>query len=311
MANTNYLCVIQQTQPSDGNQPIIVQAPMPDAFMFDARSTYDTQLPQGFSKNQPLNLGLALFGTKLSVQALTAQIWSGNQENELSIELEFHTEVDPITDVRDPIVNLLKLTMPSISSSFGLLQQPGPSMDLSQLVGSTGSAITSGATSLGSVASGGFNTLANLGRDVFSQLGSAIGIKPQPGKLNNSATSSNDGANSTIQSNIQQNPSLGTAAYWKSRVKNQISIRIGNYMFFDSVVITNVQQTFSSNFDAQTGLPHHAKVMVGFKPLFMLVQSDLDQLFLNPGSNTTSGQNNYGFSIPSPAQAANAFGFHL
>jgi hypothetical protein len=126
---------------------------------------------------------------------------------------------------------------------------------------------------------------------------------------------------------LQQNPSLGTSAYWKSRIKNQISIRIGNYMFFDSVVITNVQQTFSSNFDAQTGLPHHAKVMVGFKPLFMLVQSDLDQLFLNPNGGTTSGADNFGFSIPNAissvgqnafqaasgaaSKAASSFGFHL
>jgi hypothetical protein len=314
-ANTNYLCVIQQTSTSDGTAPIIVQAPMPDSFMFDAKSTYDMALPQGFSQNKPLNLAMAAFGTKLTVQALTAQIWSGNQEAELSIELEFHTETDPVADVRNPIVNLLKLTMPSISTSFGLLQQPGPSLDLSLLVAGAGTALTSAVSSGVSVVSSLASSASGIVTSAFHQV---TGTAPTAGSLNDSGTSSNDGANSTVPAATTQNPSLGTAAYWKSRVKNQISIRIGNYMFFDSVVITNVQQTFSSNFDAQTGLPHHAKVMVGFKPFFMLVQSDLDALFINPGSNGASSSNStpatssYGFSVPgAPAAASNTFGFSL
>lgn len=71
-------------------------------------------------------------------------------------------------------------------------------------------------------------------------------------------------------------------------------------MFFESVVITRVSITAASNFDAQTGLPHHCRVLVEFKPLFMLTQQDLDTLFVNPGggSGGTPGNNSYGFSLP-------------
>lgn len=281
---------------------------MPDSFAFDAKSTYDMAMPQNFSKNQSINTLLSSFGAKLAVQAMTAQIWSGNTETDLSIELEFHTETDPATDVRAPILNLLKLTMPSINTSFGLLQSPGPSLNLSQLLGNANGQVTP--TSIASSIGSGASSLVQSGGAVLNAL--FTGATPTQGQLNDSSLTSNDGTNSAVPATSQSNPSLGTAAYWKSRTKNSISIRIGNYMFFDSVVITSVQQTFSSNFDAQTGLPHHAKVMVGFKPLFMLLQDDLEQLFVNPTGGSTTGSNNFGFSMPNATPSApSAFGFHL
>src|SRR5258708_372078 len=107
MASSNYLVTIQQ----NSNPAIVIEAPIPDSFAFDVGATYEQMLPQGFTGNKILNTAAALTGTRLAVQALTAQLWAGNTDSELSMELEFHTETDPYYDVRTPIVNLLKLTM--------------------------------------------------------------------------------------------------------------------------------------------------------------------------------------------------------
>jgi hypothetical protein len=124
-------------------------------------------------------------------------------------------------------------------------------------------------------------------------------------------TQTTDGSNSAAVQSITQNPGIGSAAYWKSLVKNPITIWIGNYLKFDSVVVTGVRQTFLSNFDAKTGLPHHARVTVTFKPLFMLTQGDLESLFVNPGANSTPATASASqFSLPSGSGVpqSNSFG---
>ncbi len=296
MSNTSYQVVVQQSTTG-----ISVTAPMPDSFNFDVGASYEQMLPQGFFSNRVLNIAAAAAGTRLAVQAFTAQLWAGNTDTLLSVELHFHTESDPIADVRTPIVNLLKLTMPSISGNTGFLSSPGPSIDWSIAGQAVGSALSQGASAIGGV-------LGSVGSGVVTAISNALGTSSSPGSMTDSNTQVSDGANNTVAKALQQNPSIGTAAYWKSRVKNQISIKVGNYLMFDSVVVTNVSVTFASNFDAQTGLPHDVRVAVTFKPLFMLTQQDLDTLFVNPSSNTTPSGNNFGFTIPgtqTPITASN------
>lgn len=310
MANTNYLVLIQQS-----TSGIAVEAPIPETFAMDLSSTYEQALPQGFVGNKTINMTAAAFGARLSVQALSAQLWSGNNEMDLSVDLEFHTESDPVADVRTPILNLMKLTTPSISTSTGMLSSPGPSLDFSAVANALGT---------------GAGQIVNIGKSVANGAANPSSAVNALGTLANSALASfkqgyqaatggtslvdpnqqvADGSNS-VQKTLATNPSLGSAAYWKTQVKNSISIQIGNYLYFDSVVITRVSNTFMSNFDAQTGLPHNVKVNVAFKPLFMVVQSDLEQIFQNPNGGTTSGNNSYGFSIPSPSSitGGNSFG---
>ena len=268
--NPNYRVTIMKSSgvgiATAANSAIIVEAPLPESLSFDMQSAYSTMLPQGLTGGA-LATGLAAFGIRLAVPALTAQLWQGSSEIQLQLALEFHTESDPVADVQLPIVNLNRLVMPSISTSTGMLQSPGPVVDYTQI---------------GTVAS-------NAGTQLLNTLKNAVSgkVTPTPATLNNTSVNTNDGANSATSKPTAQNPTLGTSQYWKSKVSNQISIRIGNYLYFDSVVITNVQQTFMSNIDAITGLPHHATVNITFKPLFMLTVEDLAQVFI---SNSAPGQ---------------------
>lgn len=274
--NPNYrVTIIGYTPPGvqgAGNH-VLVEAPMPEQFVFDTQSNYSPMLPQGVTEG-PIATALAAFGIRLAVPALTAQLWQGSSEIVLQLALEFHTETDPVADVKTPILNLNRLVMPSINSQTKLLQSPGPSLNFSQLA-----TLSKGATQAGLKA--GATIAGNLG---LTNPGAPI---PQPSSTNNSSINTNSGTGIAVKKSTTQTPDLGSSQYWKTQVANQIQIRIGNYMFFDSVVITNVQQTFMSNIDAITGLPHHATVNVTFKPLFMLTVEDLESVFI---SNSSPGQ---------------------
>jgi len=314
MATPNYIVTIQQ----NSNPAIVIEAPIPDEFAFDVGATYEQMLPQGFTSNSIVNTAAALTGTRLAVQALTAQLWAGNTDSELSMELQFHTETDPVADVRTPIVNLLKLTMPSIDTKSGFLGSPGPQIDFSKAGTIFSDSAATAGNDLGSIIGG---SAAGIESFLGSITGGALGTAPKSSTMTDSNSQVPNSMNNPTAQSLQQNPNLGTAAYWNTMIKNKISISIGNYLYFDSVVITRVSQTFASNFDAQTGLPHHVRVAVAFKPLFMLAQQDLDTLFVNPGGNgSTSGNNSYGFSIPNQSSVAgggsiagggNTFGFTL
>jgi len=291
--NPNYRVTIMQSSgvgiATTGNSAIIVEAPLPETFAFDAQASYATMLPQGLTGGG-IATALAAVGIRLAVPALTAQLWQGSSEIQLQLALEFHTESDPVADVQLPILNLNRLTMPSISSSTGMLQSPGPILDF---------------TTLSTIVSNAKTQLANTYSN--TQNGQ---VTPVPSTMNNTSLVCNAGNSSAVAQPTAQNPTLGTSQYWKSKISNQISIRIGSYLYFDSVVITNVQQTFMSNIDAITGLPHHATVNITFKPLFMLTVEDLAQVFI---SNSAPGQssggimptiNNLGSSIVSAGVGA-------
>lgn len=310
--NPNYLVLIQQYgSPGSTSPAISVQAPIPEQVIFDLDSTYEPLLPQGFTNNAFLRVASAGMGVRLAVQALTAQLWTGSTTGDLAIPLEFHTETDPVNDVRNPIVNMMKLVTPSISSSTGMMQSPGPQLNLSQLGSIASDAVSSTLSTVGQFGS-------SVGSTLKSVVSNAFGISssnPQQAQMVDTNQQSTDGANSAVPKALQQNPQLGTAEYWKSQITNRISIRIGNYLYFDNVVITGMASTFMSAMDATTGLPHHVQVNLRFRPMFVLSQSDIDNVYINPNGNSTPGTSNYGFSIPggsgsdSYGVGSNTYGF--
>jgi hypothetical protein len=290
--NPNYLVYIQQYgSPGSAKPAISITAPLPDSVQFDTESNFEPLMPQGITDNKTLNSALAVMGVRLAVQSLTAQLWQGSTSGDLSIELEFHTETDPVDDVRTPIVNLMKLVTPSVSNSSGFLTSPGPQLDFSQLYQVAKDALKSGGQVVGAIPAGSNSQQANSNGSytynptlVSTGLGSGLFY---PTKMIDSSKQSTDGTNSTTPA-AQQNPNLGTAAYWKSQISNRISIQIGNYLLFDNVVITRVSQTFASNFDAVSGLPHHVKVAISFRPMFVLTQEDIDSIYLNNYTQKTT-----------------------
>jgi hypothetical protein len=263
--NPNYSVIIQQAADAGlkGPKSVTVVASLPATFAFDINAEYQAPFAQGILGGGGALSSIAkLGGLRLTTQALTAQIWQGSTENELSLDLEFQSETDPDLDVRQPILKLIKMTAASVDPSTGMLKSPGPQINID----ATGQIASDAGSSLK-------NSLSTVG-NAFGGSGSGGAVQ---GSLN-SQDSSTNGKNNTNTAPVT-NGGLGGADYWKNIIRNQISIKIGRYAFFDSVVITNVQKTYENQIDTDTGLATYARVNLRFKPLFLLLQSDIEQIF--------------------------------
>lgn len=296
MANKDYIVTIQQFGSSNSTDPAIsVQAPMPESFAYDAHSTYDAPYAKGLTGDGMITNVLAAVGYRATMQVLTANLWTGSQDSQLSLELEFQTETDPLQDVRIPILNLLKLATPGVNATTGVMMSPGPSLDLSAQ--NVAQVFTDASTNLGKslgALTGNNNNLSSL----LTNAGAFIGAKGA--SLVNMLSSTTNAQSKVTTPSTTSASQMTKGSYWKSKLKNNITIKVGSYMYFDSVVITDVQQTFASNFDYLTGWPHHAKVVVQFKPTFMITKDDLDSIFLDPTGQGAQNNSSLGLSIPTP-----------
>lgn len=295
--NPNYTVHILSKN-TDSNSPVVnIRAHMPEAFTMDTSSEYVAPFTQGLTGNALVDTVLKVgLGLRLVNQTLTAQIWQGSAETVLGLELEFHAEHDPVTEVQQPILQLMKMTVPSTIGEDGLLQSPGPKISpeaVRDLVASYSSKVDMGFLSDG---------LSGI-TDMFSGSKQASLVDP-------TMTCTNGNSQAMQVQRPEQNSQYGAHSIFKRSIKDQISIQIGRFAFFDSVVITNVQKTYESRLDAFTGLPHYAKVSIQFKPLFMIVQKDLDNIF--NGAQASTGPQNMGpgsisSNIDLSAEVATAF----
>jgi hypothetical protein len=65
-----------------------------------------------------------------------------------------------------------------------------------------------------------------------------------------------------------------------SQASKQISVKIGNFLLFDNVVIESVNSTFYSMMH-ETGIPLRATVAVTFKTFFVQLTDDIPRLFMS------------------------------
>ena len=253
--NPSYLVTIHRAEPE-----LTIQAPLPDSFMFDSSAQYEAPFAQGWVPADFIRNALGAFGRRTTSQVLSLQIWQGNQDTDLGLDLEFQAETDPIREVLQPIASLLTLTTPIADSLAGLMKAPGPHLDLEKII----------------------SLLKVKGTEKMSETEKAVAAGTAAGFRQASVF---DAANSTADGNNQSTPDQSNDAsaaptdLVKQALKGIISIRIGNYMFFDCVVITDVQQTFTNQLDAR-GIPWHAKVSIRFRPAFTITQGDLNRIFL-------------------------------
>jgi hypothetical protein len=265
--NPDYLVIIKQV-PDPANPGVggaTVTAPLPEDMAYDTASEYAAPFAQGMLSSGGLAQAASALGIRVTTQAMTAQLWQGATESEVTLDLQFQTISDPDLDVRQPVLQLLKFSAASIDTATGLLKSPGPRFSLED----TGKLLTAAGKTL-------LNELGSIG----NAAGSLINQFPNL-KTDRPLSGPNANPNSNQQTNTPpatQN-GLGGAAYWKGIVRNQITIQIGNYAYFDSVVILSAGETWSHQMDARTGLPLYAKVTIRFKPLFLVTQEDLDQIF--------------------------------
>lgn len=278
--NPNYHCLITC---SDMN--IQIKANLPQDFAISIGAQYEEALAQAMNSSSVVSelAGKArLAGVQLVTQALTAQVWQGSTEISFSLPLTLQVNNDETTDVLKPLSDLYTLCLPDEVTSGGFLKAPGPTLSVELLKKSTG-AFVSGVMNV--AGEGAKDALTSLKDSATSFVNKAL---PNQYQL---STSDSKSADAPGKSNVQDPTSEGQSASLSSAIKNNISLTIGQYMHFDSVVITNVDQTHHVQ-PLENGTMSRVDVTVTFKTFFVPTRKDIGKIFLGLAKTTAPGLSN-------------------
>lgn len=120
----NYLVYIK----SDRHNCTVV-ARAPQELSLSLNSEWDTPLAQnGISSVVEVAIQEGLNLSKQH-QYASAQVWSGSSPIEITLDLEFQAEEDPVREVVQPIINLGKMLLPELKGDqgdLGFFTPPGP-----------------------------------------------------------------------------------------------------------------------------------------------------------------------------------------
>lgn len=260
-------------------QNIIVEGWLPDTFMVDVSAKYDAPFEQGLGAMSGLAgiSSMARFlGLSLTTQAMTAQIWQGGSFIDITVPMIFQAETDAGSDVMTPIKQLLSLTMPKDPSGGGFLTAPGPRIDIGKLASNGASAA--------------LNTVVGAGKDIWSGVVAGATAVVTPVDTFNKMTSGNTHAFSDAGSAINRGAKELSSAIVNS-VVNNISLYIGQFLYFPSVVITDVSPTYDVILGPDKN-PLRAAVNVVLRTFYIPTSQDIDIMFPATQSRETTGYGN-------------------
>lgn len=278
-------------------------AALPPDFDWSTESQYDTPFSDFLSgmanSISPLGTGIArASGLAMVTQALTARVWSGSTSGAIQLPLVLQAEEDELKDVLDPLISLIGLNTADTVQGGGLLRAPGPSFDIASVarpvlqfandtanslnsqIGSSGGLVP-GARSIGGQVAGAAQAAVTNGLEAGAKILSGASSAMQKGQVADYALSLAGSTGAGIDQAAGTLDSLMQGA-----VRNRISLRLGNYMFFDNVVITNIQQKhfvqpIGKGYGKSTGNMQRVELQVTFEPFFQLTHSDIRRIFIN------------------------------
>lgn len=239
-------------------QGILVEAWLPETIGMDVNATYEAPFVQGLgalSGMEGLSSLARFLGMSLTTQSLTAQIWQGGAFIEFTIPFVFQAETSAAQDVILPIQRLLSLMMPKDPTGGGLLEAPGPRIDLTKL------------------AANAREELKGAGSAVVNEI---TGLAKSIDTSNGIVSTAIDAANKGQASLNKAAKSVSTALV--NSVVNNISLHLGQFLYFPSVVITDVSPTFDTIIAGDKN-PMRATVNVGFRTFYLPTSKDIAIMF--------------------------------
>jgi len=250
---------------------LYVSAHLPEEFEISVSSDYDTPFAEGVLRDRErLKLGARLLGVGTTTQIMSLQVWQGSAPIDLNIPIHFLLDSDPETDILRPIRDLMSLSLPS---TFGLLngatpvevsggaltglgdvmRSPGPKVRALQNVetqSATDRILLDEALGPG---------VAEAAQELLRAGAEGIGIggifDVDTGRDRSSADIARDGFNQARNLDVSSLVEL----------YDNISIQIGSYMYFPSVVVTNVSMSNQIRLDRRSRKPIQANVTLGFR----------------------------------------------
>ena len=261
-----YKCNIVQAT-SDPNNPLVaITAFLPEQISLDLSATYTPAFGHGvFDATDVTGKSARLMGYSGITQEMSVKIWESTDGISLSLPLIFVAgeliDRQGYSSVIDPIMDLTKLIAPRKIQGDVFLTPPGPKLtaDPAKLAAAATGVAASGIGALKDGVVGAFDTLTT-GKNSFSISDATKANWNQTGK--------------DFQNIINFN--------------NQISIYIGNFLYFDNVVINGVSQNYEMIPDAN-GKPMKAMVNLSFTTMFCPTVEDIQKIFLRNTNATTNG----------------------
>lgn len=255
---------------NDNSEPMIIVATLPDTFAFDIASQYEAPFAQGLGGEGKIASMLRLGGLSLTNQAMTAQVWQGTSDVQFTIPFVFQADTNEIEDVIKPIKNLLKLTLPRVGKTGGLLESPGPRIDLQKLVSymeKNPGAVMNFPKALGNAALEGAGSAIQAGAS-FTPWGDESGLQGAISKAGN------------VRGEVDSASAAFSAAL-NASITNNIRLEVGHYIHFPHVVVLDVQQTANVQ-PMASGVFQRVEVNVTFKTFLLPTANDLDNMFQVP-----------------------------
>ena len=229
---------------------VSVRAYIPEQIEASLRSNYDTPFAEGFLRSLPhgerLHLASRLAGYGTTTQIMSMQVWQGSEPMSMSLPVHFLYHDDVIEDVIRPMKALLSLSVPRSRSGSGspvdVLESPGPRLRWKSGAGEKPATVAQRVIKTAAAAA-----LSAATGDVDAALESASALE------------------SDFLSNVQ--------------IDRNISIDIGDFMSFESVVIPEVSSTYEIKLDRVSRRPIALEATIQFITFLAPTVESLDRIF--------------------------------
>lgn len=297
---------------------VLFTAWLPENFEYSMASEYDNPfqaiLGDGLVQSTAQALGMKIMSPIMTAQLWAG---SSNPDFSLTCYLEAETNTDQdvkekflsllnlVTPSIDPSTGMLVSPGPSIdvmqamtnlagyldSKGYGggadivrNAQQGLQKVQSSLLSGNSGkSSNAPTARSRRSVTTYDSNVVSKAGLSFADKASSAASSFTSSLKNSVSDFFSNNTTNDSSKSVSTDKPATITGNSWLSPsssvpIRNQISLSLGMYLYFPSIVITNVSSTVLHQFDAY-GRPMSMEINISFRPLILPTQEDYANMF--------------------------------
>ncbi len=207
-----YAIIIKQAA-SSGRPAIRVQGELPADFQFNLNSSWSAPFAEGIIHSDRLNMLAQLAGMKFSNQSFSSNFWTGSEDVSFTFPLVFLAE-NNAQDILDPIVSLVKMSLPTVDATTKLFQAPGPVLKLASKI----------KNSLP-------NSMQSLNSPAFTSTQLTIGSAVAP---------SNQTA-ADVGSSFSLSGALGSVQN-AMQFEGKISLQIGQFMLIPDVVITDISK---------------------------------------------------------------------
>lgn len=240
----------QDAIPSENRGAITVKCHMPEEISLDTTAQYNTPFADLIQANPMQSALLSAAGYFPLTQAMTTQFWSGSAPIQLTLPLTIIAWASSDEITRNVLL-LKSLQVPRTNKKTKTLIPPGPRIEPSdkfwegagKLLETSFGAVTDVLNFAANQAENVLEVGANAVADV--QEGKSGAVKAAKKAATEAGKDVIDGAKGTLDSLAKRIGDVHTTIEGMFNVTGKISIKIGEFLYFDDVIIEHVSDAYN------------------------------------------------------------------